>query len=64
MKAITLDTFGTQPVLSNDMPARAPGADEILVRVKASSVNPIDNAIAGGLLKDTLDHEFPITPRP
>jgi NADPH2:quinone reductase len=33
----------------------------VLVRVHASSVNPIDGAIAEGALKDMLPHEFPVT---
>jgi NADPH:quinone reductase len=30
------------------------------VRVRASSVNPVDNAIVSGMLKDMVEHEFPI----
>ena len=37
------------------------GAGELLVRVQASSVNPVDNAIAVGMLKDMVAHEFPVT---
>jgi NADPH:quinone reductase-like Zn-dependent oxidoreductase len=48
MNAITLNEFGTQPAL-NDPPAPTPGAGEVLVRVHASSANPIDNAIAAGI---------------
>jgi NADPH:quinone reductase-like Zn-dependent oxidoreductase len=32
----------------------------VLVRVRASSVNPVDNAIVSGMLKDMVEHEFPI----
>jgi NADPH:quinone reductase len=61
MKAITIDELGTQPALRADQPAPTPGPDEVLVRVRASSVNPVDNAIAAGMLKDMVEHEFPIT---
>jgi NADPH:quinone reductase-like Zn-dependent oxidoreductase len=61
MKAITLDELGTQPALRTDLPAPVPGPKEVLVRVRASSVNPVDNAIAAGMLKDMVEHEFPIT---
>jgi NADPH:quinone reductase len=61
MKAVTLNEFGAQPALRDDLPEPAPGAGEVLVRVHASSVNPMDNAIAAGMLKDMIPHEFPIT---
>jgi len=61
MKAITLTELGTQPALRTDQPAPTPGPDEVLVRVHASSVNPVDNAIAAGVLKDMVEHVFPIT---
>lgn len=61
MKAITLTELGTQPALRTDQSAPTPGPDEVLVRVRASSVNPVDNAIAAGMLKDMVEHEFPIT---
>ncbi len=61
MKAITLTELGTQPTLREDQPDPTPGTDEVLIRVHASSVNPVDNAIAAGLLKDMVEHEFPIT---
>jgi NADPH2:quinone reductase len=59
MNAITLISFDTPPALHDDLPTPAP-ADEVLVRVHASSVNPVDNAIAAGMLKDMVEHEFPV----
>jgi NADPH:quinone reductase-like Zn-dependent oxidoreductase len=61
MNAIILTELGTRPALHADLPAPTPGPDEVLVRVRASSVNPVDNAIAAGMLKDMVEHEFPIT---
>jgi NADPH:quinone reductase-like Zn-dependent oxidoreductase len=61
MNAITLDELGTQPALRADLPAPTPGPNDVLVRVVASSINPVDNAIAAGMLKDMVEHEFPIT---
>ena len=61
MKAITIDELGTQPALGAGRPAPTPGTGEVLVRLRASSVNPVDNAIAAGMLKGMVEHEFPIT---
>jgi NADPH:quinone reductase-like Zn-dependent oxidoreductase len=33
----------------------------VLVRVSASSVNPVDNSVAAGMLRDMVEHEFPVT---
>jgi NADPH:quinone reductase len=60
MNAITLISFDTPPALHDDLPTPAPADDEVLVRVHASSVNPVDNAIAAGMLKDMVEHEFPV----
>jgi len=61
MHAFTLDAFDTPPAL-RDLPtsAPAPGNGELLVRVQASSINPVDNAIAAGLLNGMVEHEFPV----
>jgi len=61
MRAFTLDTFGAQPTLREDMPEPSVGDDELLVRVHASSVNPVDVFIAAGGLKEMAEHEFPVT---
>jgi NADPH:quinone reductase len=61
MRAITWNEPGAQPALRDDLPEPTPGAGEVLVRVHASSVNPVDNAIAAGMAKDVVPHEFPVT---
>jgi NADPH:quinone reductase len=61
MRAVTWNELGAQPALRDDLPEPTPGAGEVLVRVHASSVNPVDNAIAAGMLKDMVPHEFPVT---
>lgn len=60
MRAFTLDSFDAPPALRDDLPAPSPVHDEVLVRVHASSVNPVDAAIAGGALKDMVEHELPV----
>jgi NADPH:quinone reductase-like Zn-dependent oxidoreductase len=61
MKAVILESFDTPPALREDLPAPTPAANEVLVRVRASSVNPVDGGIASGMLKDMLEHQFPVT---
>jgi NADPH2:quinone reductase len=61
MRAITWNELGAQPALRDDLPEPTPGAGEVLVRVHGSSVNPVDNGIAAGLMKDMVPHEFPVT---
>jgi NADPH2:quinone reductase len=50
MKAVIWNELGAQPALRDDVPAPRPGAGDVLVRVHASSVNPVDNAIAAGMV--------------
>jgi NADPH:quinone reductase len=61
MRAVTWNELGAQPALRDDLPEPTPAAGEALVRVHASSVNPVDNAIAAGMLKDMVPHDFPVT---
>jgi NADPH2:quinone reductase len=61
MKAFTWNELGAQPALRDDLPEPEPATGEVLVRVHASSINPVDNAIAAGMLKDMVPHEFPVT---
>jgi NADPH2:quinone reductase len=59
MKGIAIDDFGAPPSL-HDLPVPEPGEGEVLVRVRASSVNGFDVAVAGGHLKGMMEHHFPI----
>jgi NADPH:quinone reductase-like Zn-dependent oxidoreductase len=61
MRAFTLDGFGAQAALRDDLPEPQVGDNEMLVRVHASSVNPVDMFIAAGALKEMAEHEFPVT---
>src|SRR3954471_14080726 len=61
VKAVTLNEYDAAPVLREDLPAPTPTANEVLVRVRASSVNPVDNGIAAGMLKQMgVEYEFPV----
>src|SRR3954468_4377951 len=60
MKAVTITAFDTPPVLREDLPAPTLGPNEVLVRVHGSSVNPVDNGIAAGMLRQMgVEYEFP-----
>jgi NADPH:quinone reductase len=61
MKAVTLDAFDTPPASRDDLPEPRPGPNEVVVRVHSSSVNPADNGIAAGMLKQMgIEYEFPV----
>lgn len=60
MRALALDSLDAPPALRDDLPAPVPGDGELLVRVQASSVNPVDAAIAAGQLSGMLEHAFPV----
>src|ERR1700685_3686208 len=60
MKAIVVHQYGGPEVLKfEDYPDPAPGPGEVLVRVAAASVNPIDYKRRAGLTKDFYPMQFP-----
>jgi len=60
MRAFTLDGFDVPAGLRDDLPAPQPADTDLLVRVHASSVNPVDAAITAGALREMMEHEFPV----
>jgi NADPH2:quinone reductase len=60
MRAFTLDSFERPAGLREDLPTPQAGPGQLLVRVQASSVNPVDAGIAGGHLKAMFPHKFPV----
>jgi NADPH:quinone reductase-like Zn-dependent oxidoreductase len=61
MRAITLNAPDTQPALREDLPEPSPADNELLVRVHASSVNPVDGSIAAGMLAQMgVEYEYPV----
>jgi NADPH:quinone reductase len=60
MRAFTLDSFDAPPGLREDLPTPEVGDGQLLVRVRASSVNPVDAFIAAGVLKGMAEHVFPV----
>jgi NADPH:quinone reductase-like Zn-dependent oxidoreductase len=60
MKAIVVHQYGGPEVLTfEDYPDPVPGPGEVLVRVAASSVNPIDYKRRAGLTRDFYPMKFP-----
>jgi NADPH2:quinone reductase len=62
MKATAIDYSGALPSL-HDLPVPHPGESEVLVRVRASSVNGLDVAVAGGYAREMTGHHFPVVLR-
>jgi len=61
MKAIRIHNYGGPEVLHyEDAPRPEPQAGEVLVRVHAAGVNPIDWKVREGHVKDFWHHKFPL----
>jgi len=62
MKAVRIHEFGGPEVLKiEDIPVPKPNADELLVKVYATSVNPVDWKIREGMRKDKFPSPLPLT---
>lgn len=63
MKAIYYARFGGPDVLKfGELAEPVPGPGEVLVRVRAAGVNPVDWKLASGALKAFFPYAFPIIP--
>src|SRR4029077_12058822 len=63
MKAIRIHRYGGPEVLSfEEVPRPEPREGEVLVRVRALSVNPVDWKIREGLLKEARSVPLPFIP--
>src|SRR6185503_9709079 len=61
MKAIRIHNYGGPEALQyEDAPRPKPQAGEVLVRVHAAGVNPIDWKVREGHMKDFWPHKFPL----
>jgi NADPH:quinone reductase-like Zn-dependent oxidoreductase len=62
MKAVQINEFGGRNVLMlNDIAIPTPTENEILIKVKSASVNPVDWKIREGYLQPLLNHTLPLT---
>src|SRR5207253_2584366 len=61
MTAIRIHNYGGPEVLHyEDAPRPQPQAGEVLIRVHAAGVNPIDWKVREGRMKDFWAHKFPL----
>jgi NADPH:quinone reductase-like Zn-dependent oxidoreductase len=61
MRAFAIDGFG-QVGSIRELPEPVPGEGEVLVQVRAAGVSTTDIAVMAGMLKDYLEHRFPLVP--
>ena len=59
MRAVVTADYGSAPTLV-ELDEPVPGPGQVRVRVRASSVNGLDNAIAQGWVRGLMEHEFPV----
>lgn len=63
MRAITYSRYGGADVLElSELPTPKVGPDTVLVRVRATSVNPVDWKVREGYLDAIMDATFPVVP--
>ena len=63
MRAIAFDRYGDSEVLRRvELDRPAPGPGEVVVRVAATSFNPVDAGIRGGWLTEVFPVSFPHVP--
>ncbi|MEU4394301.1 NADP-dependent oxidoreductase [Kribbella sp. NPDC023855] len=59
MHAVAFPAFGAE-LAATELPVPEPGAGEVLVRLRASSVNGFDLGVLGGYLQGVYEYEFPV----
>jgi len=63
MQAVRFHSYGHPSVLLlEEVPRPTAGSDEVLVRVHAAGVNPLDWKVRAGYVKDWLPHRLPLIP--
>ena len=62
MKAVRIHRYGGREVLSiDDIPVQTIAPDDVLVRVVAASINPVDWKVREGYLAQMIPHALPLT---
>jgi NADPH:quinone reductase-like Zn-dependent oxidoreductase len=60
VRALIMESFEAGPRVC-EVAVPEPGPNEVLVRVQAASINPVDVAVTFGALEEMYEHAFPIT---
>lgn len=61
MKAIVIEQYGgAEELIEKDLPKPVIQDNQVLIEMKATSVNPIDWKVRAGYMKEGMDFEFPL----
>ncbi len=58
MRAITVNEYGAAPALT-ELPDPHPGPRQLLIRIEAAGMNPMDGSMAAGAWKERMPGSFP-----
>jgi NADPH:quinone reductase len=61
MRAFALDEFG-KPGSVREVPTPDAEEGQVRVKVRAAGINPFDNVVLTGVMKDRMEHHFPLIP--
>ncbi|MDP9183175.1 MAG: NADP-dependent oxidoreductase [Actinomycetota bacterium] len=59
MKAFIVEKYGKEGLRAADVPSPAVGAGDVLVQVRAASINPLDKMVRNGEFKQLLKYKTP-----
>jgi NADPH2:quinone reductase len=60
MRSVVTQDYGSAPTVA-ELDTPTAGAGEIRIKVRGSSLNGFDNALALGFFRGIMEHQFPVT---